>query len=45
MDGSESSKTFEVLNVIVEIVPWSAQENDSNFEKVACGTIASKQEL
>ena len=35
--GQNLAKPFEVLNIIVEIVPWSAQENDSNFEKVACG--------
>ena len=35
--GQIWAKHFELFNNISKIVPWNAQANDSNFEKVAYG--------
>lgn len=35
--GQNQVKLFKLLNIIPEIIPWSVQENDSNFEKSARG--------
>ena len=33
-DRSESSDPFQMFTIMPKIVPWSLQENESNFEKV-----------
>ena len=36
--GQIQAKSFKMFKNISQIVPWNAQANDSNFEKVAYGS-------